>query len=850
MTVRLLVESGNYFSDNDNHGDRAMYKSIAARLRGIWPDSEIRWITRDADLLRTDCPDVTPLEITGNRQPGVGGGAGQRNAADAAQIDVAVRDCDLVLATGGGYFSDSFAGHAWTVLDTLEAGLRCGKPAIILSCGFEPVRDHALTEKMLAVLPDLNLVVCREPLQSPDVVRSFGVTAEQVLVASEEAVEFAFDKRPATLGEGLGINLRHSDYAGVGAGTIGRLREMLRGIVRPLGAPIVPIPTSMLGPSDTDAIRDVLGEFVDRMDDRRGMATPDDIVRRAGDCRLVIAGSYHAAVFALSQGVSVVALVASSHYRAKFRGLQRNFCGAGLRIVELERTDTMKLLAAAIEEGWRDAPSVRSELLQLARHQIAQSRVVYRRLRDMVESIDSVRERAAPIEIIDGPESSARPAVPLDLQGNSVTHGAAATEPGKRSAKPRHAKPKEMSSSPLHTLSADEMETFRDQGFLGPFTAFDPRDMERARGVIFERVLTTPTRYCPFGLRVRHLDSRTVYDLCSAPAIIGRMASLYGPDLVLWNSNLFNKPPAEPDRPEEYPWHQDHYSWNMEPVLNISAWLAIGPATEENGCVEVIPGSHRQIVPPVLDTNPHLSLRFGGVASNPTYVDETKKISLPLESGQFFLFNERLLHHSNPNRTRENRLGLAVRVTVPIVKVSEPFPCVLLSGEDRMGFNRYVDPPPSEPDAEWLASLPPGHRFEFDRPIPGMGWHLLENDGRNRFAWTGLEPVAWIDFRPVGPGDHVLRCEVVHMISQKAVDDVRLCVNGVAVAIEPTGSDDAVVLEARVPERVLQVRPDRIRVQFEGSELLRPCDLNPASSDKRMLGLGVRLISLAAAASR
>src|SRR6478736_5912488 len=90
MTVRLLVESGNYFSDNDNHGDRAMYKSIAARLRGIWPDSEIRWITRDADLLRTDCPDVTPLEITGNRQPGVGGGAGQRNAADAAHISAIV----------------------------------------------------------------------------------------------------------------------------------------------------------------------------------------------------------------------------------------------------------------------------------------------------------------------------------------------------------------------------------------------------------------------------------------------------------------------------------------------------------------------------------------------------------------------------------------------------------------------------------------------------------------------------------------------------------------------------------------------------------------------------------------
>jgi hypothetical protein len=88
------------------------------------------------------------------------------------------------------------------------------------------------------------------------------------------------------------------------------------------------------------------------------------------------------------------------------------------------------------------------------------------------------------------------------------------------------------------------------------------------------------------------------------------------------------------------------------------------------------------------------------------------------------------------------------------------------------------------------------------------------------------------------------------MISQQAVDDLRLCVNGVAVAIERTQGDGAVVLEALVPERVLQARGDRVRVQLEGSELLRPCDLNPASVDKRMLGLGVRLISLAAAEIR
>jgi polysaccharide pyruvyl transferase WcaK-like protein len=826
MTIKLLVESGNYFGDNRNFGDLAIARSAVTRLRGLWPGCDIRWVTADAGAARAHGPGLTPVApaaIAADAPP-------PGEAGRAPDMTDALRDSDIVLATGGGYFSDKFAAHACGVLDTLEAGLRLGKPAAIMSCGFEPVADHALLDRMLAVLPRLDLIVCREPLQSPDVLRSAGVSPDRLCVAGDEAIEFAFERRPRELGDRLGVNIRCADYAGVGPGTLAGLRAILNESVGRLNARLVRVPISEFGPSDVEAIDEILRDLIFRIDDRGPVTGPDDVVARAGECRLVVTGSYHAAVFALSQGASVVALVASSHYRAKFRGLEAGF-GAGIRIVELGRPDTGSALALAIEDGWRDATAVRQDLLRAAERQIVQLRDAYRRLGGMIEGRSATATAAVP-------------AARMERRGtpSGVAAPSGVVEP------PPVTTMRQGSMPPVSApgLSAEEIETFRTQGYLGPFTAFDPEAMERARQVILDRVLTTPTRYCPFGLRVRHLDSRTVYDLCSSPAILARMASLYGPDLVLWNSNLFNKPPASPDQQEEYPWHQDHYNWNMEPVLNISAWLAIGPATEQNGCVQVIPGSHRQIVPPVMDTNPHLSLRFGGVASDPRYVDESRKVSLPLQSGQFFLFNERLLHHSNPNRTDRNRLGLAIRVTVPIVKVSEPFPCMLLSGQDRMGFNRYVDPPREEPDAEWLASLPLEHAFVFDRPIPGMGWHLLENDGSNSFAWTGLEPAAWLDFRPVGSGDHIVRCEVVHAISQQAIDAAALRVNGVAVDIERRQEGAVIVLEGRVPGQVLRQRPDRVRVQIEGGARLRPCDVNPESSDKRSLGLGVRRVALSA----
>ena len=75
-------------------------------------------------------------------------------------------------------------------------------------------------------------------------------------------------------------------------------------------------------------------------------------------------------------------------------------------------------------------------------------------------------------------------------------------------------------------------------------------------------------------------------------------------------------------------------------------------------------------------------------------------------------------------------------------------------------------------------------------------------------------------------------------------------VNGQLVEAQRQHTDGRVVLEAWVPSRVLQTRRDRLRISLQVPELLRPCDLNPASVDKRKLGLGIGRISLQPAGNR
>jgi ectoine hydroxylase-related dioxygenase (phytanoyl-CoA dioxygenase family) len=100
---------------------------------------------------------------------------------------------------------------------------------------------------------------------------------------------------------------------------------------------------------------------------------------------------------------------------------------------------------------------------------------------------------------------------------------------------------------------------------------------------------------------------------------------------------------------------------------------------------------------------PHVSSREGmafGEEADETYYDTSDLINMELAPGEFFLFNEKIMHHSEPNRSDRRRLGLSVRVTIPIVKIDhDKFPlhpghhAILICGEDYMNFNRLMAPP-------------------------------------------------------------------------------------------------------------------------------------------------------------
>jgi len=244
-----------------------------------------------------------------------------------------------------------------------------------------------------------------------------------------------------------------------------------------------------------------------------------------------------------------------------------------------------------------------------------------------------------------------------------------------------------------YRLSQEEVARFHEQGFLGPYAAVSPAEMAVMREHFDHDVLQREGPNPRNRLQSRHMDSRVVFDLAAHPAIIERMAGLYGPHLLMWATYFFNKEPGG----SEIPWHQDLNYWPLEPIINISAWIAIDDVRIDNSCVQILPGSHKKVVPHVRSRD---GMAFGEEADE-NYFSRANLVNMEMKPGEFFLFNENLLHHSEKNRSNRRRMGMSVRVTIPIVKIEHDIPplhpghaAILLRGEDYMRFNRLMAPPP------------------------------------------------------------------------------------------------------------------------------------------------------------
>ncbi len=131
------------------------------------------------------------------------------------------------------------------------------------------------------------------------------------------------------------------------------------------------------------------------------------------------------------------------------------------------------------------------------------------------------------------------------------------------------------------------------------------------------------------------------------PKIVDTLVQIVGPNVKFMQSMYFIKGPGKPGQA----WHQDEIYIPTRDRSLTAAWIAIDDAKIENGCLWVLPGSHKRGV--LYPNKPHNNPKFDSSGESFGF-DDTKAIPVELNSGDAVFFNGYLLHRSLPNTTQAN----------------------------------------------------------------------------------------------------------------------------------------------------------------------------------------------------
>ena len=188
-----------------------------------------------------------------------------------------------------------------------------------------------------------------------------------------------------------------------------------------------------------------------------------------------------------------------------------------------------------------------------------------------------------------------------------------------------------------------------------------------------------------------HLFLRWVHDIVVHPRVLDAVEEVLGPDILVWSSQWFAKLPR--DR-AFVSWHQDATYWGLTPPNVSTAWIALSVSNTANGCLRVIPGTHRGELLPQRETYGANNMLSRGQEIAVT-VDETQAVDLELRPGQFSLHHVGIVHGSGPNESDGPRIGLAVRYISPdvIQQGAQRDLAILGRGRDRYGHFDLVAPP-------------------------------------------------------------------------------------------------------------------------------------------------------------
>jgi len=257
----------------------------------------------------------------------------------------------------------------------------------------------------------------------------------------------------------------------------------------------------------------------------------------------------------------------------------------------------------------------------------------------------------------------------------------------------------------IPVLSLKQLSEYEELGYLHSIPVLSDEEVAYFRAAIEETCRALGGRVT--RLDAPHLFFRWAWDLSTHPRVLDCMEQLVGRNVLLKSTRLFYKF-ANSD--SFVGWHQDGTTEEVKDAYVPAIWLGLTPATAENGCLRVVPRSHRLgLIPHATRPDPDNLTTEGATAQ----VEIGSPQDVVMEAGEMSLHHPLVLHASNPNRSGESRIGFSATYSSPALTASRSAVAWVRGDGPRDRFQIVGKPPARSVEAAAAAYANADHQILF-----------------------------------------------------------------------------------------------------------------------------------------
>ena len=205
-------------------------------------------------------------------------------------------------------------------------------------------------------------------------------------------------------------------------------------------------------------------------------------------------------------------------------------------------------------------------------------------------------------------------------------------------------------------LTPKQIKDYNDHGYVSPINVITSEEANKIRREIEKIENNWPNELSGLGRNYVHMISPTFDELCHNSKILDAVESIIGKDILICGTTLFIK---NPNQEGFVSFHQDAKYIGLEPHNWVTAWIAVTDSNEENGCMRMWSGSHKNNLKKHSEKFNEGNLLTRGQTVENVPLESTK--SVILRAGQMSLHHPTIVHGSGLNKSNDRRIGFVVQ---------------------------------------------------------------------------------------------------------------------------------------------------------------------------------------------